>query len=58
MMAIIGGLLLFGGLVKGVESIAICGAVIMSAGYLGLVLDNIQKKKSEIIKILVDNLRK
>lgn len=58
MMAIIGGLLLFVGLVKGVESIAICGAIIMSAGYLGLVFDNIQKKKSEIIKILVDNLRK
>lgn len=58
MMAIIGGLLMFAGLVKGAESIAICGAIIMSAGYLGLVLDNIQKKKLELIKILVDNLRK
>lgn len=58
MMAIIGGLLMFGGLVKGVESIAICGAIIMSAGYLGLVLDNIHKKKSELIKILINNLRK
>lgn len=58
MMAIVGGLLLFGGLVKGVESIAICGAIIMSAGYLGLVLDNIHKKKLELIKILVNNLRK
>lgn len=58
MMAIIGGLLMFAGLVKGSESIAICGAIIMSAGYLGLVIDNIQKKKLELIKILVDNLRK
>ena len=58
MMAIIGGLLMFGGLIKGLESITICGAIIMSAGYLGLVLDNIQKKKSELIKILVSNLRK
>lgn len=58
MMAIIGGLLMFAGLVKGLESIAICGAIIMSAGYLGLVLDNIYKKKSELIKILVNNLRK
>lgn len=58
MMAIIGGLLMFAGIVKGVEPIAICGAIIMSAGYLGLVLDNIQKKKSELIKILVNNLRK
>ena len=58
MMAIIGGLLMFVGLVKGLKSIAICGAIIMSAGYLGLVLDNIQKKKSELIKILVNNLRK
>lgn len=58
MMAIIGGLLMFGGLVKGVESIAICGSIIMSAGYLGLVLDNIYKKKSELIKILINNLRK
>lgn len=58
MMAIIGGLLMFAGLVKGVESIAICGAIIMSAGYLGLVLDNIQKKKSELIKVIVDHLRK
>ena len=58
MMAIIGGLLMFAGLVKGAESIAICGAIIMSAGYLGLVLDNIQKKKSELIKIIVNNLRK
>lgn len=58
MMAIIGGLLMFAGLVKGVESIAICGAIIMSAGYLGLVLDNIHKKKSELIKILINNLRK
>ena len=49
---------IFGGLVKGVESIAICGAIIMSAGYLGLVLDNIQKKKSELIKIIVNDLRK
>ena len=58
MMAIIGGLLMFGGLVKGIESITICGSIIMSAGYLGLVLDNIHKKKSELIKILVNNLRK
>lgn len=58
MMAIIGGLLMFGGLVKGVESIAICGSIIMSAGYLGLVFDNIYKKKSELIKILINNLRK
>lgn len=58
MMAIIGGLLMFGGLVKGVESITICGSIIMSAGYLGLVLDNIYKKKSELIKILINNLRK
>lgn len=58
MMAIIGGLLMFAGIVKGLESIAICGAIIMSAGYLGLVLDNIYKKKSELIKILVNNLRK
>lgn len=58
MMAIIGGLLMFGGIVKGVESISICGAIIMSAGYLGLALDNIYKKKSELIKILINNLRK
>ena len=58
MMAIIGGLLMFAGLVKGLEFIAICGAIIMSAGYLGLVLDNIQKKKSELIKIIVNDLRK
>lgn len=58
MMAIIGGLLMFAGLVKGVESIAICGSIIMSAGYLGLVLDDIYKKKSELIKILINNLRK
>ena len=58
MMAIIGGLLMFAGLVKGLESIAICGAIIMSAGYFGLVLDNIQKKKSELIKIIVNDLRK
>ena len=58
MMAIIGGLLMFGGLIKGLESITICGAIIMSAGYLGLVLDNIYKKKSELIKILINNLRK
>lgn len=38
MMAIIGVLLMFAGLVKGIESIAICGAIIMSAGYLGIVL--------------------
>ena len=58
MMAIVGVLFMLVGLVKGVESIAICGAIIMSAGYLGLVLDNIHKKKLELIKILVDNLRK
>lgn len=58
MMAIIGGLLMFGGLIKGIESITICGSIIMSAGYLGLVLDNIYKKKSELIKILINNLRK
>lgn len=58
MMAIIGGLIMFGGLIKNLESMATCGAIIMSAGYLGLVLDNIQKKKSELIKILVNNLRK
>ena len=38
MMAIIGVLMMFAGLVKGAESIAICGAIIMSAGYLGIVL--------------------
>lgn len=58
MMAIIGGLLMFAGLIKGVESTSICGSIIMSAGYLGLVLDNIHKKKLELIKILIDNLRK
>lgn len=58
MMAIIGGLLMFAGLVKGVESIAICGAIIMSAGYLGLVLDNIQKNQAELIKGIINNLRK
>lgn len=58
MMAIIGGLIMFGGLIKGLESIAICGAIIMSAGYLGLVLDNNQKKNMELIKVLVNNLRK
>lgn len=58
MMAIIGGLIMFGGLIKNLESIEICGAIIMSAGYLGLVLDNIYKKKSELIKILINNLRK
>ena len=58
MMAIIGGLIMFVGLIKNLGSIAICGSIIMSAGYLGLVLDNIQKKKSELIKILVNNLRK
>ena len=49
---------MFGGLIKNLESIAICGAIIMSTGYLGLVLDNIYKKKSELIKILINNLRK
>ena len=58
MMAIIGGLIMFGALIKGLESIAICGAIIMSAGYLGLVLDNNQKKNMELIKVLVNNLRK
>lgn len=58
MMAIIGGLIMFGGLIKNLEYMAICGAIIMSAGYLGLVLDNIYKKKSELIKILINNLRK
>lgn len=58
MMAIIGGLLMFAGFVKGIESITICGSIIMSAGYLGLVLDDIYKKKSELIKILINNLRK
>lgn len=58
MMAVIGGLIMFGGLIKNLEYMSICGAIIMSAGYLGLVLDNIQKKKSELIKILVNNLRK
>lgn len=38
MMAIAGVLLMFAGLVNGVESIAICGAIILSAGYLGIVL--------------------
>ena len=58
MMSIIGGLLMFAGLVKGVESIAICGAIIMSAGYLGLVLDIIHKNQAELIKGIINNLRK
>lgn len=58
MMAIVGGLLMFAGLINGAEHIAICGAIIMSSGYFGLVLDDIQKKKLELIKILIDNLRK
>lgn len=56
MMAIIGGVIMFGGLIKNLEYIAICGSIIMSAGYLGLVLDNNQKKNMELIKVLVNNL--
>lgn len=54
MMAVIGGLIIFGGLIKKLEFVAICGAIIMSAGYIGLVLDNLQRKNAE----LINNLRK
>ena len=45
---------------KTILSFLIFSSIILnvSAGYLGLVLDNIYKKKSELIKILINNLRK
>lgn len=57
MMAIIGTIIFIIGIIKSGE-IAICGAVIMSSGYLGLVLDNLQKNQSELIKGIINNLRK
>lgn len=57
MMAIIGAIIFIIGIIKNGE-VAICGAVIMSAGYLGLVLDNLQRKQAELIKGIINNLRK
>lgn len=57
MMAIIGTIIFIIGIIKSGE-VAICGAVIMSAGYLGLVLDNLQKNQAELIKGIINNLRK
>lgn len=57
MMAIIGTIFFVFGIIKSGE-VAICGAVIMSAGYLGLVLDNLQKNQAELIKGIINNLRK
>ena len=57
MMAIIGTIIFIIGIIKSGE-VAICGAVIMSAGYLGMVLDNLQRKQAELIKGIIDNLRK
>lgn len=57
MMAIVGTIMFVIGFIKSGE-LAICGAILMSAGYLGLVLDNLQRKHAEIIKGIINNIRK
>lgn len=58
MMAVLGVIVTMVGFIIENNTMAICGTLIMCSGYLGLVVDNLQKKKLELIKILIDNLRK
>ena len=61
MMAALGVIITMVGFITENNTLAICGTLIMCSGYLGLVIDNFQsllKKKLELIKILIDNLRK
>ncbi len=58
MMAIMGTIVFIIGIIKNWDAIIIVGGLTMSAGYLGLVLDNLQKNQAELIKGIIDNLRK
>lgn len=58
MMAIIGTIVMTIGYIKNWNSVIILGGLLMSAGYLGMVLDNLQRKQAELIKGIIDNLRK
>lgn len=57
MLAILGTIIFIIGIIKS-EGVAICGAIIMSAGYLELVLGNLQRKQEEILKGIINELRK
>lgn len=58
MMAIMGTIVFTIGIIRHWDAIIIVGGLIMSAGYLGMVLDNLQRKQEELFKGFINNLRK